>query len=133
MTFYISSYNSISGTYMIDVNARQKVPEFATIYSRPHTEKISPPCVHYYNEFLKPKSWSMVKSLVRSNTVFWFLCNLGKDDNLDKGKKLIDKILNYRFFDDEQGKWVECQSLQWRCKYTWLIYFNGSDPKRFTS
>ncbi len=29
---------------------------------------------------------------------------LGKDDNLDKGKKLIDKILKYRFFDDEQGK-----------------------------
>ena len=29
---------------------------------------------------------------------------LGKDDNLDKGKKLIDKILKYRFFDDVQGK-----------------------------
>ena len=29
---------------------------------------------------------------------------LGKDDNFDKGKKLIDKILKYRFFDDEQGK-----------------------------
>jgi len=29
---------------------------------------------------------------------------LGKDDNLEKGKKLIDKILKYRFFDDEQGK-----------------------------
>ena len=29
---------------------------------------------------------------------------LGKDDNLKKGKKLIDKILKYRFFDDEQGK-----------------------------
>lgn len=29
---------------------------------------------------------------------------LGKEDNLDKGKKLIDKILKYRFFDDEQGK-----------------------------
>lgn len=29
---------------------------------------------------------------------------LGKDDNLDKGKRLIDKILKYRFFDDEQGK-----------------------------
>lgn len=29
---------------------------------------------------------------------------LGKDDTLDKGKKLIDKILKYRFFDDEQGK-----------------------------
>ena len=26
---------------------------------------------------------------------------LGKDDNLEKGKKLIDKILKYRFFDDE--------------------------------
>ena len=31
---------------------------------------------------------------------------LGKEDTLDKGKKLIDKILKYRFFDDEQGKWV---------------------------
>lgn len=29
---------------------------------------------------------------------------LGKDDDLEKGKKLIDKILKYRFFDDEQGK-----------------------------
>lgn len=29
---------------------------------------------------------------------------LGKDDTFDIGKKLIDKILKYRFFDDEQGK-----------------------------
>ena len=29
---------------------------------------------------------------------------LAKADNLDKGKKLIDKILKYRCFDDEQGK-----------------------------
>ena len=29
---------------------------------------------------------------------------LGKDDNFEKGKKLIDKILKYLFFDDEQGK-----------------------------
>ena len=29
---------------------------------------------------------------------------LSKDDNFQKGKKLIDKILKYRFFDDEQGK-----------------------------
>ena len=29
---------------------------------------------------------------------------LGKEDNLEKGKKLIDKILKYRFFDDEQSK-----------------------------
>jgi len=29
---------------------------------------------------------------------------LGKEDDLEKGKKLIDKILKYRFFDDEQGK-----------------------------
>ncbi|WP_151725647.1 D-aminoacyl-tRNA deacylase [Acinetobacter radioresistens] len=28
---------------------------------------------------------------------------LGKEDTLDTGKKLIDKILKYRFFDDEQG------------------------------
>ncbi|TCM68711.1 D-tyrosyl-tRNA(Tyr) deacylase [Acinetobacter calcoaceticus] len=29
---------------------------------------------------------------------------IGQQDNLEKGKKLIDKILKYRFFDDEQGK-----------------------------
>lgn len=29
---------------------------------------------------------------------------LGKEDNFEKGQKLIDKILKYRFFDDEQGK-----------------------------
>ena len=29
---------------------------------------------------------------------------IGKEDSLDVGKKLIDKILKYRFFDDEQGK-----------------------------
>ncbi len=29
---------------------------------------------------------------------------IGKDDDLEKGKKLIDKIIKYRFFDDEQGK-----------------------------
>jgi D-aminoacyl-tRNA deacylase len=29
---------------------------------------------------------------------------IGKDDNLEKGKKLIDKILKYRFFDDAEGK-----------------------------
>ncbi len=35
---------------------------------------------------------------------------LGKDDNFEKGKKLIDKILKYRFFDDEQGKdGMECR------------------------
>lgn len=29
---------------------------------------------------------------------------LGRDDNLEKGKKLIDKILKYRIFADEHGK-----------------------------
>lgn len=29
---------------------------------------------------------------------------LGKDDTLEQGKKLIDKILKYRIFDDENGK-----------------------------
>ena len=29
---------------------------------------------------------------------------LGKDDTLEKGQKLIDKILKYRIFDDENGK-----------------------------
>ena len=29
---------------------------------------------------------------------------IGKDDTFEKGKKLVDKILKYRFFDDEQGK-----------------------------
>ena len=32
------------------------------------------------------------------------LLGLGKEDNLEKGKKLIDKILKYRIFDDENGK-----------------------------
>ena len=27
-----------------------------------------------------------------------------KEDTFEKGQNLIDKILNYRFFDDEQGK-----------------------------
>ena len=29
---------------------------------------------------------------------------LGKSDTLEHGQKLIDKILKYRIFDDEQGK-----------------------------
>lgn len=29
---------------------------------------------------------------------------LGRDDQLENGKKLIDKILKYRIFDDENGK-----------------------------
>ena len=29
---------------------------------------------------------------------------LGKSDTLEQGQKLIDKILKYRIFDDEQGK-----------------------------
>ncbi|KAA8732392.1 D-tyrosyl-tRNA(Tyr) deacylase [Acinetobacter qingfengensis] len=29
---------------------------------------------------------------------------LGQDDNLEKGQKLLDKILKYRVFDDEKGK-----------------------------
>ncbi|HAV3931275.1 TPA: D-tyrosyl-tRNA(Tyr) deacylase, partial [Acinetobacter baumannii] len=29
---------------------------------------------------------------------------LGKEDTLEKGQKLIDKILKYRIFDNEQGK-----------------------------
>jgi len=29
---------------------------------------------------------------------------IGQHDTLEKGKKLIDKILKYRFFDDELGK-----------------------------
>ncbi|HAK31814.1 MAG TPA: D-tyrosyl-tRNA(Tyr) deacylase [Acinetobacter radioresistens] len=37
------------------------------------------------------------------NGILVFL-GLGKEDTLDTGKKLIDKILKYRFFDDEQGK-----------------------------
>lgn len=32
------------------------------------------------------------------------LLALGRDDNLEIGKKLLDKILKYRVFDDEQGK-----------------------------
>jgi len=29
---------------------------------------------------------------------------LAKEDSFEKGQKLIDKILKYRFFDDEHGK-----------------------------
>ena len=29
---------------------------------------------------------------------------IGKNDTFEMGQKLIDKILKYRFFDDEQGK-----------------------------
>ncbi|MDM1018770.1 D-aminoacyl-tRNA deacylase [Acinetobacter sp. VNK23] len=29
---------------------------------------------------------------------------VGKEDTLEKGQKLIDKILKYRIFDDENGK-----------------------------
>lgn len=32
------------------------------------------------------------------------LLGLGRDDQLENGKKLIDKILKYRVFDDENGK-----------------------------
>lgn len=32
------------------------------------------------------------------------LLGLGRDDTLDKGKKLLDKILKYRVFTDEYGK-----------------------------
>lgn len=32
------------------------------------------------------------------------LLGLAKADNFEKGKKLIDKILKYRIFDDENGK-----------------------------
>ena len=34
---------------------------------------------------------------------YWFL-GIGRDDTLAIGQKLIDKILKYRIFDDEQGK-----------------------------
>lgn len=32
------------------------------------------------------------------------LIGLGQDDNIERGTKLIDKLLKYRLFDDEQGK-----------------------------
>ena len=32
------------------------------------------------------------------------LLGIGSEDTLDKGKKLIDKVLKYRVFDDENGK-----------------------------
>ena len=32
------------------------------------------------------------------------LLGIGREDTLDKGKKLIDKVLKYRVFDDENGK-----------------------------
>ena len=81
-----------------------KVPEFATIYSRPHSEKISPPMRALLQRVLEAKV--MVDGEITGEIQHGILVflGLGKDDNLDKGKKLIDKILKYRFFDDEQGK-----------------------------
>ncbi len=38
------------------------------------------------------------------NTGMLVFLGIGQHDNFEKGKKLIDKILKYRFFDDEQGK-----------------------------
>ena len=35
---------------------------------------------------------------------YWFFLGIGRDDTLAIGQKLIDKILKYRIFDDEQGK-----------------------------
>lgn len=32
------------------------------------------------------------------------LLGIGREDTLKKGKKLIDKLLKYRIFDDENGK-----------------------------
>lgn len=32
------------------------------------------------------------------------LLGIGREDTLEKGKKLIDKLLKYRIFDDENGK-----------------------------
>ena len=81
-----------------------KVPEFATIYSRPHSEKISPPMRALLQRVLEAKV--MVDGEITGEIqqgILVFL-GLGKDDNFEKGKKLIDKILKYRFFDDEQGK-----------------------------
>lgn len=31
---------------------------------------------------------------------------LGKEDTLDKGKKMIDKILKYRFLTTNKAKWA---------------------------
>ena len=46
-----------------------------------------------------------MKLQAKSNTAYWFL-GIGRDDTLAIGQKLIDKILKYRIFDDEQGKWA---------------------------
>ena len=81
-----------------------KVPEFATIYSRPHTEKISPPMRALLQRVLEAKvvvDGEITGEIQQGILVF---LGLSKDDNFEKGKKLIDKILKYRFFDDEQGK-----------------------------
>ncbi len=70
-----------------------KVPEFATIYSRPHSEKISPPMRSLLQRVLEAKV--MVDGEITGEIQHGILVflGLGKDDNLDKGKKLIDKIL----------------------------------------
>ena len=48
---------------------------------------------------------------------------IGKEDTLEKGRKLIDKILKYRFFDDEQGK-MAGTLLRRAVVYCWfLVYY----------
>lgn len=44
---------------------------------------------------------TIVASIEQGLVVF---LGLGRDDTLEKGKKLIDKLLKYRIFEDEQGK-----------------------------
>ncbi|OUY06784.1 D-aminoacyl-tRNA deacylase [Acinetobacter populi] len=44
---------------------------------------------------------AIIASIEQGLVVF---LGLGQNDTLEKGKKLIDKLLKYRIFEDEQGK-----------------------------
>jgi D-tyrosyl-tRNA(Tyr) deacylase len=57
---------------------------------------------------------------------------LGKEDTLQR-PKLIDKILKYRIFDDEQGKmgWNVAQAQGGLLLVS--VYPDGANPKRLTS
>jgi D-tyrosyl-tRNA(Tyr) deacylase len=44
---------------------------------------------------------AIIASIEQGLVVF---LGLGQNDTLEKGKKLVDKLLKYRIFEDEQGK-----------------------------
>jgi D-tyrosyl-tRNA(Tyr) deacylase len=58
---------------------------------------------------------------------------LGKSDTLEQGQKLIDKILKYRIFDDEQGKMGWNLSQAQGDFYWFHNLLDGANTKRLTS